>query len=73
MPGWTYYDTERLRHLGKTTTTFPTSCTYDLCISREQYDSISEGNRHLALLKAMVLDDGQIVRYSDILTPVDDV
>ena len=73
MPGWTYYDTQNSFDIWENDYYIPYGFTYDLCISREQYDSISEGNRHLALLKAMVLDDEQIVRYSDILTPVDNV
>ncbi len=37
------------------------------CITREEYDQVPEDDRNLLLLKTMVLDDEQALRYGDIL------
>lgn len=72
MPGWSYCTTQNGFDVWENDYYIPFGFTYDLCISKEQYDSIPEYYRNFSLLKAIVLDDSQILRHSDILTPVDD-
>lgn len=46
----------------------PYGFTYDYYMSREYCDSFSEKNRQFLMLEAILLDDEQIERHSDILT-----
>ena len=72
MPGWVYYDTQNGFDIWENQYYIPYGFTYDSYITRSQYNSVPEANRHLLLLKSIVLDDDAIARNSDILTPVED-
>ena len=72
MPGWKYYDTQNGFDIWENTYYLPYGFTYGSYITRAQYNAIAESNRHLALLKAIVLDDEAIARNADILQPVTD-
>lgn len=68
MPGWNNILTENNFRIYENRYYIPYGFTYDEYITRSQYDSIRESDRHLALLKAVVLDDDDADKYSDILT-----
>ena len=72
MPGWVYYDTQNGFDIWENQYYIPYGFTYDSYITRYQYVSVPEANRHLLLLKSIVLDDDAIARNADILDPVDD-
>lgn len=73
MPGWTFYGTQNGYDVWQNQYYIPMGFCYDQCVSREQYDATTEGQRELLLLKAMVLDEEQMERYSDCLTPIESV
>ena len=59
MPGWTYYATQNGFDIWENQYYIPMGFSYDYYITREEYDAVSESNRHLVLLKALVLSDEQ--------------
>lgn len=67
MPGWSYYATQNGFDIWQNDYYIPLGFTYDEYISRTQYDALQESDRDLSMLKAVVLDDDQILRYGDIL------
>ena len=67
MPGWIYYDTQNGYDVWENQYFIPMGFSYDSYITREQYDKISENNRNLALLKAIVLSEEQAQSYGGIL------
>lgn len=71
MPGWTYYTTQNGFDIWENQYYIPMGFSYDYYITREEYDAVSEANRHLVLLKALVLSDEQAEKYGDLLTHVD--
>lgn len=66
MPGWSYYDTQNGYDIWENEYYIPMGFTYDRFINVEKYKSCPEGSRHLLLLKAMTLTDGQLEKYADI-------
>ena len=68
MPGWSFYDTQNGFDIWENRYFIPYGFTYDQYMTREQYDNIAESSRHLALLKAIVLEDDAVERNKDILT-----
>lgn len=73
MPGWTLRLTKNNYNVYENDYYIPYGFTYDEYITREEYDNVSESNRHLLLLKAMVLTDEQAKKYGDILKHHSDV
>lgn len=69
MPGWTYYNTQNGFDIWENDYYIPLGFTYDSYITRKQYDEVTEANRHLLLLKTMVLEEEAIERNRDILAP----
>ncbi len=67
MPGWEYILDKNDYKVYENKYYIPYGFTYDEYITRDEYDAVSESNRHLLLLKAMVLTDEQAEKYSDIL------
>ena len=67
MPGWKYLLEKNDYKVYENEYFIPYGFTYDEYITREEYDAVSESNRHLLLLKAMVLSDEQVRKHSDIL------
>lgn len=67
MPGWEYYNTQNNFDIYENKYYIPMGFTYTDCISTEQYEKCSESKRNLLLLKAMVLSDEQIAKYSYII------
>lgn len=66
MPGWNYYDTQNGYDIWENEYYIPMGFTYDKFINVEKYKSCPESSRHLLLLKAMTLTDGQLEKYADI-------
>ena len=71
MPGWSYYDTQNNFDIWKNDYYIPYGFTFDSYITKEQYESSDIYNRHLLLLKAIVLDNEQEKRHKDILYHID--
>ncbi len=71
MPDYTYYDTQSGYKIYENNNYIPYGFSYDKYISVEDAKTYSEKNRTHIMLKAVVLSDEQIKRYSDILTPID--
>ena len=67
MPGWKYVDTRNGFDIWENQYFIPMGFCYDSYITREEYDRVSEDNRNLLLLKTMVLDDEQVLRYGCLL------
>ena len=67
MPGYEYYGRMNGFAVYENKCYIPMGYTFDEYISESGFDEITESKRHLALLKAMVLSDEQIVKYSDII------
>lgn len=67
MPGYNYYGRMNGYAVYENENYIPMGYTFDKYISESDFDSITKSNRHLALLKAMVLSDEQIAKYDDIV------
>lgn len=67
MPGWELKETKNDYKVYENEYYIPYGFTYDEYITENQFDDCSESNRHLLLLKAMVLTDEQAEKYGDIL------
>lgn len=67
MPGWEYVGTRNGFDIWENQYFIPVGFCYDSYITREEYDQVPEDDRNLLLLKTMVLDDEQALRYGDIL------
>ena len=67
MPGWEYVGTRNGFDIWENQYFIPMGFCYDSYITREEYDQVPEDDRNLLLLKTMVLDDEQALRYGDIL------
>ena len=57
MPGWSYVDTQNDFKIYENEYYIPMGFTYDAMLTRTQYNALSESNRELALLKALVVED----------------
>ena len=57
MPGWTYYATQNGSKIYQNGYFIPMGYSYDSYITRSEYNSLSEEDRSLALLKSMVVED----------------
>lgn len=57
MPGWTYYATQNGSKIYQNDYFIPMGYSYDSYITRSEYNSLSEEDRSLALLKSMVVED----------------
>lgn len=68
MPGWFLYKETDEYKIYENDNYIPYGFTYDEYITQEQYNASIESNRHLLLLKAIVLDEEQEKKYEDILT-----
>lgn len=68
MPGWSFLENKNGYKVYKNDYFIPYGFTYDEYITEKQYNECSESNRHLLLLKAMVLTDEQVKKYGDILS-----
>lgn len=67
MPGWKYNSTQNGFDIWENKCYVPFGFTYKNYISEDDYFSVNQKDRHLTLLKAIVLDDETVARNSDIL------
>lgn len=67
MPGWNYYDEQNGFYIYENEYYIPFGFSYKRYMTLGEYDSVKESNRHLAILKAIVLDEQSIHRNADIL------
>lgn len=70
MPGWSYVDTQNDFKIYENEYYIPMGFTYDAMLTRTQYNALSESNRELALLKALVVEDEDAPALSGMLTPL---
>ncbi|MGN0536401.1 MAG: YfhO family protein [Acutalibacteraceae bacterium] len=68
MPAWNLYKETDEYYIYENANYIPYGFTYEDYITEEQYNASVEYNRHLLLLKAIVLTDEQAKKYGDILT-----
>ena len=73
MSGYTYKDTAGGYYVYQNDNYIPYGFSYDYYISREDFEGYTENNRANLLLKAMVLDDEQIKKYSGIMKNFSDI
>lgn len=60
MPGWKYYADQNGNKVYENQFFIPMGFSYSQYITRSEYNQLTEENRHLALLKAMVVEDADI-------------
>lgn len=71
MPGWKYYGNEGGYKIYENENFIPYGFTYDYYITPELCDTYTEKNRAHMMLKAIILDEEQVERHSDILDSLD--
>ena len=68
MPGYTYFDTQNGYKIYENKYYIPYGFWYDSYVTEDEYYEVDEDDRHLLLLKAMVLNDEQAEKYADQMT-----
>lgn len=68
MPGWTYADKQNGFFIYENQYYIPMGFTYDAYLTREEYDALSQYQRELALLKAIVLEEENTALIPDSLS-----
>ncbi|MDD5795416.1 MAG: YfhO family protein [Oscillospiraceae bacterium] len=66
MPGWEYYGEENGCYVYENSYYIPMGFMFDTYLTEKDWETLYEYDRHLALLKALVLSDEQMKKYSDI-------
>ena len=64
MPGWSYYGTQNGCRIYQNDCYIPMGFSYDGYITRTEYNACAQADRHLLLLKALVLEDADAKKYS---------
>ena len=67
MPGWSYYATQNGCRVYRNDCFIPMGFSYDSYVTRSEYNSSIQSDRHLLLLKAIVLEDADVPKYSGLL------
>lgn len=67
MPGWLYYSNANGFNIWENQYYIPMGFTYDYYITASEYEKLSEQQRELVMLKALVIDDSHVDRYDGIL------
>ncbi|MDQ5984009.1 MAG: hypothetical protein RUMPE_01038 [Eubacteriales bacterium SKADARSKE-1] len=73
MPGWKYFDTQNNFDIWQNEYFIPYGFTYENYITKEQYKNTNIENRHLLLLKAIVLDKSQEQKYSYMMKHIENI
>lgn len=73
MPGYTYVDTQNGYKIYENNNYIPYGFYFDSYITESQYYACSEDNRHLLLLKALVLTDEQVEEYGDLMMHIENI
>ena len=71
MPGWSYYATQNGCRIYQNDYYIPMGFSYDSYVTRSEYNAFSETERHLLLLKAVVLEDADAPKYAGTLKHLD--
>lgn len=66
MPGWSYYGEENGCYIYENDYYIPMGFMYDKFLAEEDWETLYGYDRHLALLKTMILSEEQLRKYSDI-------
>ncbi len=72
MPGFTYYKTEGGYNIYENQNYIPYGFTYDYYVTRHQADTLSPADRNNLMVKAILLEDNQVIKYEKILTNLSD-
>lgn len=72
LEGWTLTDEVGSYHIYENDNYVPMGFAYRYYITQEQFESVPEDERGNILMRAVLLDEEQIARYSDILSPLPD-
>ena len=72
MPGYKFVGKQNGFNIFENKNYLPYGFYFDEYITRDQYDECTEENRHLLLLKAMVLSDEQAEKYGGLMTHLKD-
>ena len=72
LPGWTPAGQTGAFALYQNDNWVPMGFAYDYYVTQEQLDGVPEDERAQILLRALLLDDGQIARYGALLDPLPD-
>lgn len=67
MPGWSYYATQNGFDIYQNDYYIPMGFSYDYYITRSEYNQVPTDSRNLIMLKAIVIPDGDVQKYSGIL------
>lgn len=73
MPGYNYIDTQNGYKIYENKYYIPYGFYYKSYVTEAQYDSCDESNRHLLLLKAVVLTDEQVAKYGNTMEHLNDI
>ncbi len=73
MPGYSYLDTQNGYDIYLNEYYISYGFYFDSYITEEQYYECDESDRHLLLLKALVLTDEQAEEYGDLMTHIEDI
>lgn len=68
LPGFEFYSNQNGFDIYINNYHIPMGFTYDSALSRTQYESMNTGNRHLTLLKTIVLEDEDYEKYRSLLS-----
>ena len=68
MPGWSYYTTLDGCRVYRNDYFIPMGFSYDSYITRSEYNSATESDRHLLLLKSIVLENADVSKYAGMLS-----
>lgn len=66
MPGWEYYGEENGCYIYENNYYIPMGFMFDTYLTDTDWETLYEYDRHLALMKALVLTEEQMEKYSDI-------
>lgn len=67
MPGWSFYAAQNGCNVYRNDYYIPMGFSYDSYVTRSEYNSVTEENRNLLLLKALVVDDTRVSGVSGLL------
>ncbi len=72
MPGWSYYDKQNGFYIYENDNYIPMGFTYDQYLTRAEYDEMSQSDRELVLLKALVVEEEDVEAVSRYLPAMDE-
>lgn len=73
MPGFTYYATQNGFDVYLNNAYIPMGFTYEYCMPRSEFDTLSETRRELVLLKTLVVEDDDFDAAAQVLQPLTNV